>query len=117
MAVSQRPMRRRGTKSGKRTKGRDMSMSVYAGQLKIRELWLRAGILIQRIEGVEMRELLKDAKAEYEVNGVIPVNMEIKLSSSGHTIDNLKELWDITADLANDESPPSADDAPLNTFS
>jgi hypothetical protein len=99
------------------SQGRDMSLSIYSGQLKLRELWLRAGILISKIEGDEMRSLLVDAKAEYECAGVIPVDIELKLTLSGYVIDELTDLWDITAALADDKGVLDAiTDTPLNSF-
>lgn len=94
----------------------NFDMTMYFGRLKIRELWLRAGILVVPFEEEEMRQLMIDAKAQFDADGVVHANTAVRLQAAGRNIDELTQLWGIMDKAEVDISDLDKSAAPLNSF-
>lgn len=66
---------------------------IYQGLLKIRALWLRAGLLIIPYGEYELKAILQQAKEEFDTKGMVSINTSLLLHAAGHDVEKLEKLW------------------------
>lgn len=102
------------TSGSKRTaKGRNFSEQIYNGRLKLRNLGLRAGILLIPFEESEMRSLVQRAKDMYQAKGRVGIDLTKSLEAAGYNVESMIQLWSVM-DTIDDERVEK--DTPLNRF-
>lgn len=89
---------------------------IQLGLLKIRQFWLRAGILAVAYEDYEVKTLLVKAKGEYERNGMICTDTALQLQAGGINVETLEDVWAAMKTAEADTGAAPTDDAPLNSF-
>jgi len=61
---------------------------------KLRQLYLRADILIIPYTEKELKELMKKARTEYDKNGLISTATSLELLKAGKNVTEIEALWD-----------------------
>ena len=89
-----------------------------AGYLKIRAFHMRAGLCLIPFTGAEMKEMLIEAKEEFEHDGVLSISTEDSLTAVGYDVAQITQLWTLMAKAGvnMDGVEDVIEDEPLNKF-
>jgi hypothetical protein len=89
-----------------------------SGLIKIRDFHMRAGIRVLPFSGTEMKEMLIEAKEEFEHDGVLSMSTEAKLGAVGYDVAQITQLWRLMAKAGIDMDgvEDASYDEPLNRF-
>ena len=62
-------------------------------QRKLRNLYLRADILVVPYGELEVKELMQKARTEFDEKGMITINTSVELVRAGQNVYDLEALW------------------------
>jgi hypothetical protein len=114
-----KPLSRRAAKA-RRIKLARRGEQLDSGIQKIRDLWLRAGVLVLPFSEKEIKMKLQEAKKQFEDDGVIAADLGIQLQQSGYDLDQLEQYWTLMSKAEINPDGIDTDDLetdePLNSF-